>query len=314
MKSLFTIIFLLFFILDFNGQELILTGNPPRNSSLEIKGSGMQHYAAIRIKGKEKFLLWPVINQNGRQKYLTELDSSFLVFGFLPNGDPLKIGINEDSAGIFLSYNFDVEGFHVIYLIHKSVSDGVLNIEIAKANRLNHKCRNGHSGIQKKIDWKSYPEIADFEIMRLPIHLEDFHTILKSSNEIYLKTLFKGKPSSNNEILIETSKGWEKKLITDENGEAEFQLITDQFKPVFYGSKKEFYMHFFASKTIDSIGVFNGVEFSKIKYSTSLEQEYTFAEEVYKSKLWGFVIFFASLIIISFLVLFYRKRKEKYSF
>jgi hypothetical protein len=314
MKSFLFVCLLSLFTLSVGAQGLFLTGNPPRNNSLEIVGSGMQHYSSIRHHGKEKFVLWPVIQENGRNRYISELDSNYAIFGFLPNGKTLKINKMKDSASSYLTYNFEEEGFHIIYLIHKFVKNNTLVIQIAKANRLSHKCRNGHSGIQKKIDWKSHPEIVDFEIIRNPIHLEDFHTILKSGNEISLLALFMGQPSEKTKINIETSKEWTKKLETNENGEVKFQLITDQFKPIFHVGKKEFYMLITSSKTIDSLGVYNGQEFSKIIYHASLEQEYTFADETYKSKLWGFIVFFVSVIIISFLVFLYRRKRSKYTF
>ncbi len=291
-------------------QDIWLSGEPNPIAIAKVKESGMQHYFAIRNRGKEKLLLWPrsgkFISENN---YLSEIVDSTNFFIKGPQKQDLKGELINSDLGWHAEYNFKEEGFSNIFLIIRKSTPDTNYIHIARQERMSHKCRSGHKSVMVKMDPISYSEIAPLEIFRQRQAYENFHGILESGMNISFEVKFKGKPLPNHKVVITTQYNWVLEAYSDENGIVSFQLPID-----YYTKIKELDKHkthrFLIQTYFNEIG--NDLKVNH--YSTKMEFDYIPAKAIYESYVWPWVIFFITLISLSVALIMVKRKKQKYMY
>ncbi|MDD2759381.1 MAG: hypothetical protein PHH11_03685 [Methylomonas sp.] len=120
------------------------------------------------------------------------------------------------------------EGYYNAYYSERSVENGVLKVDAAKAEILKHNCRLGHNYDRALVNpnrWRDAP----LDIVRLRLPDEDFHTRIRSGNLLKFLVLHQGRPAAGAKVRLETQKGWINVTRTDAEGVASFQVIQDNF-------------------------------------------------------------------------------------
>ncbi len=298
----------------FAQENIWLSGDPPPQAKHKLRPSGMQHYMAFRNnRGQEKLILWPRNGETPKgSSYLDSFNTEPKIFVVSPAGDLLEYDLSSSDKGFALTYAFDLEGYHNIYLLWKEVRDETLFVHVAKAERLNHKCQNGHRSISGKIKVKSFPEIVPFEIIRNRFKpTEDFHLILASGNVASFSALENNEAIENVEFIFVTEKGWSKTVNANEKGIAEFQIPEDYFSKMKELNKDETYHFLLTAKYSNSTsGEYQGKAYSKISYVCTYAGDYEPSPSLYKSSFWPIIIIlFSTLAIGSFI--FYSRRKRR---
>jgi len=170
----------------------------------------------------------------------------------------------------FLTYASKEEGYYNGYLILKQVSNDTLYVNIAKAEMLNHSCRNGHKNVRKKIGPNVYSETIPAEIVRKRNSSENFHYFALSGDKIDYQFLLDGKPVENARLSFNTQTGWQKILLTDENGISTFQILQDYFSSWQELNNRKVYDYvIFGEITLPETGNYKGEDYSYVHYTTS---------------------------------------------
>jgi hypothetical protein len=296
-------------------ENIWLSGDPPPQARHKVRPSGMQHFMAYRNKrGQEKLILWPRSGQTPKESvYLNSFTLEPSVFVVSPEGDLLDYELIRDEKGFALSYDFKLEGYHNIYFLWKEVENDTLFVHVAKAERLSHKCQNGHRNLSRKVKVKSFPEFVPFEIIRNRFKpTEDFHFILKSGDIPGFSALLNNKKVVGASFCFVTEKAWAKTLTASENAEVHFQIPEDYFTSM-KELNKDNISHFLLTSKFDKeeIGTYKGKSFKHIHYTCTYAGDYEPSPSLYKSSFWPIIIIlFSSLAIGSFI--YWHRRKKSY--
>ena len=312
---------LFFFIILFSdnswGQEVTwLSGTPPPQISRKFRPSGMQRHVAFRAeRGQEKLILWLRKGESPKdaeyiQKPLTKNPQIHVIS---PDGQELEVQTNEEATGYNITYNFKEEGYLNIYLIEKWVENETLFVNVNKAERLSHKCMNGHKGIKGRLKPEIYPEITDFEILRKRIPREDFHFFIESGNTIDYQVFYKGQELPDAKIKMITQEDWAKSEVTNEKGEAGFQFIADYFSNSKEIEKKKINNYLLvANYQVEESGNYDGKSYNSIVYQTTFAGKYIPSKSWYQSTIWAVLVVLISTIALILGIYLVRRRKQKY--
>ena len=212
----------------------------------------------------------------------------------------------------YAKFELNEEGYYNAYLIIKKDLGDTLHINIAKAELLNHSCRNGH---HKKLEARPvnyYPEITDFEIIRERNPHEDYHYFTSSGNMETYKAIFEGKPLAGVKVKINTEKGWSKTQYTNENGELSTEYIQDYFSNWQELNTREIYYYMLeADYTVKKDINYKGKDYGYIQYSLTMSDGYRPARTMYSSMVWGLVVFLITMIVSIAGIFIYKERRKR---
>jgi len=311
---------LLLFIPGLNGQNpevLWLSNLPPDERQREIRTSGMHKLSSISAGRRQVKIVQWVRNGNNvlHADYMlnTELpDAEF--FCYTPHGELQSCRV--DSSKIYLEPGFSnpVEGYYNLYMIHKDVRNDTLFVQIAKAELLNHACRNGHKDVDEKIRPRIYPELIPLEITRRRTRLENLHFFVSSGDKLIYEVSWLSKPLMNAPVTFNTHHGWQKTILSNQEGMAELQLIQDYFTPwEELESRKIYHYLAVAEYTEEKKGEYEGKSYRYTHYTTTLSDGYYPSKIMYSSLSWalGLSLFF-SLLIVGGVILYRRRRTRVY--
>jgi len=293
-----------------------LSGQPPEQFQSKLKIIGMQNYYGIPGRpGKEKFALWLCYGNSPENKqYLdTTLTSGTCVITGNSNNDMMNYSLEKGRLGFALIYDFGKEGYNNIFIIDSFVHDHILHVSVAKAERISHKCMNGHKKIKQLVRLKEYADIP-FQIYRKRNPKgENLHILLQSGQIVTFIVKQQDKKSQNTSIRFISHKGWQKTETTNNEGEATFQIPQDYFSNLTeLNQEKMSWFVVVASKKFDSSGSYQNKQFDKVFMETTYSGEYIPSEMLYKSKLLAFTTITLGILLVIILVYFYRKNRPKY--
>ncbi len=307
---------LLFLTYGLNASETTwLSGTPPKDFTGKITPIGMQKLSGLKgNRGKEVLVLWLREGTSPLEsKYLDHSlseDAQFFVFS--PSGELINHDLLKEDNSLAITYDGSMEGFYNIYMLEKFVKNDTLYIQIAKAERLSHKCRNGHKGIIQKMPPQFFNDKIPFEIIRERIPREDFHTFLSCGDELTFKAMLNGIGVENANILITTQKQWGKTLKTNVDGEINLQLISDYFSNLRELQKKKIHRLLLkANYTLAEEGLYKEIPYKYIQYTCTFPEDYIPSEMVYKSRVWGVFVLVFGIAVLSIMIYIHRTRKAK---
>jgi len=348
MKYQIITLFLVFFLVEkLNAQEIIwLSNTPPAEIVEEVKSSGMHRLSSIQVKesknkadrkqskykkdtttkkqdrgkdggrsygGGASIVHW--IRQGSSIKesqyvYLADgVDYDLVLMS--PSGEKANIQIGKNK-GCYVKFGLKDEGYYNAYLIVKKPLGDTLHVNIAKAELLNHSCRNGHSKKLESRPVRFYPEITDFEVIRQREPHADFHYFASSGDEVKYKAIFEGEPVEGVKITMNTEKGWSKNLVTNSKGELSYQFIQDYFTHwQELNNRKIYYYMLNAEYTLEKETKYKGVNYKYIHYTLTMSDGYRPARTMYASMVWGLIVFLITLIISAVGVFIYKERRKR---
>lgn len=217
-------------------------------------------------------------------------------------------------AGGFAQLQCELEemGFYNAYLTRKVVSDGVLNVQLAKAELLKGSC----CGKMGEVDPAQLKAISDptqpLEIVREHEPDEKLFTRIVSGDKLVLTVNRLGQPLAGAQVTMLTQQGWQKKASADANGRVEFTMIRDYFPKWsdFKRRTKETFV-LVAEAQADEPGELQGQAYSKVHYQATLSGKYQVSPYDYKSYAWGLGVTLFVIIFGGLGVYIYRRRRVK---
>lgn len=209
-------------------------------------------------------------------------------------------------------FEFEEMGFYNAYLARESVQDGVLRVQLAKAELLKGSCcvkdRDVDPDQKKAISDPTLP----LELVREHKPDEKLFTRMVSGDKISFTVNRLGKPLAGAPVIMLTQQGWQKKTVSDENGRVEFTLIRDYF-PAWNDFKrrtKESFVVVAEAEAAES-GTRQGQNYAKVAYQATLSGKYLPSPYDYKSYAWGLGIAVFVFAFGGLGVYLYRRRRVK---
>lgn len=204
------------------------------------------------------------------------------------------------------------EGFYATYLIEREVRDGTLVTSVAKSEVLTHSCRDGRhdrKAVAERIPLHTL-EAAPMEILRERLQSEDFHTELRSGDDLVFRVLLAGLPLEGASVRLVTGQGWEKSVVTDGEGRARFQMIRDYY-PAWEAFERRHREKFLvlAEHQATAEGTWNGQAYQRVRSLATLPGSYLPSKSDYASYLVGLVVGLGALVFTGLAVYLYRRRR-----
>ncbi|MBZ0094863.1 MAG: DUF4198 domain-containing protein [Sulfuricella sp.] len=210
------------------------------------------------------------------------------------------------------NFEFEEMGFYNAHVARESVQDGVLRMQLAKAELLKGSCcmkAGDVDPIQRKAI--SDPTLP-LEIVREHKPDEMLYTRIVSGDKISFTVNRLGQPLPGAQITMLTQQGWQRKAVSDENGRVEFTMIRDYF-PAWNDFKrrtKESFVVVTETEAAES-GTHQGQPYAKVAYQATLSGKYAPSPYDYKSYAWGLGIAVFVLAFGGLGVYLYRRRRVK---
>jgi len=300
--------------LSIRGQEALWLSNiPPEDRKSEIRTNGMHRLSSISAgRGQVQLVQW-LRKGNGVLNSGYVLNSELPdaeIYCYTPHGQMLDCRVDSAKAYKEIGFNNQVEGYYNLYVIHKRIRNDTLYVQVAKAELLNHSCRNGHKDVDDKILSHVYPEIIPLEITRSRTRLENLHFFVSSGDKIDYKITWFSEPLENAEITFTSHQGWQKITRTNSEGEASVQVIQDYFTPWEEIDNRNIYHYLaVAEYTEEKGGEFKGQRYRYTHYMASLSDGYYPSKVMYSSLSWALGLFLLFSLLAGGGVLLYRKRR-----
>ncbi len=233
------------------------------------------------------------------------------LFVFDPNGNRVNGKLVNNDLGFVVTFPGSEDGFYSIYLVEKFVNNDTLNIRVAKTERMNHSCRNGHDKALVRVQPKIYPKQIPIEIIRKRVTGENLHTVMHPGNDVTFQVLIKEAPCKNGNVQMSTHKGWVKSQTTNNKGEVSFQFVQDDntnIKELRQRITFNYLIHF--KKTIKQNGNFNDKHYNFITYISTFSDNYRPSQMLYSSFVWALFVIIGSVLTLTAGIYIYRKRRR----
>lgn len=213
-----------------------------------------------------------------------------------------------------LAFPLTEEGFYATYVVERSVADGTLLVSVAKSEVLRHSCRDGRHDSQAIAERMPHHTLdaAPIELVRERLPDEDFHTELRSGDDLSFRVLRQGQPLVGAKVRVRTGQGWERTLVTDAEGRARFQMIRDYYPPWedFQRRHRENLL-VFAEHEEEQEGALDGQPYHRVRYLASFPASYLPSKADYASYAVGLGIGLGALVFTGLAVYLYRRRRVR---
>lgn len=288
-------------------------GNVKKDSSQSNKPKNTAKGGKRSYRPATKYIQWiRKGNSVHDSKYIClNKETDYTVSLLSPEGKNEKIELIKDK-NCFLKFELKEEGYYNAYLKIKKGMGDTLYINIAKAELLNHSCRNGHHKKLEARPVRTYPEITDLEVIRKRNPHENYHYFSTSGDQETYQVLYLNKPVKGVNITFNTEMGWSKSMVTDENGEFNIQFIQDYFSKWKELNKREiFYYMLRADYTINQNISYKGKDYQYIHYTLTMSDGYHPSKTMYSSMVWALIVFVITLIVSIAGIFIYKERRKR---
>ncbi len=210
------------------------------------------------------------------------------------------------------NFEFEEMGFYNAHVARESVQDGVLRVQLAKAELLKGSCCMKAGDVDPAQTKAISDPTLPLEIVREHKPDEKLFTRIVSGDKIGFTVNRQGKPLAGAPVTMLTQQGWQRKAVSDENGRVEFTMIRDYF-PAWNDFKRRTKESFVvvAETEAAASGTYQGQPYAKVAYQATLSGKYAPSPYDYKSYAWGLGIAVFVLAFGGLGVYLYRRRRVK---
>ncbi len=288
---------------------------PPSERAKQIKPAGMHRLPSIKKRGRGPTTLALWLRQGDSvleadypdQHGFDHLETKILS----PQSQAVKHALTKVNGGLELTFVGPEEGFYNAYLIGQKLNNEILQISTIQSELINHSCRNGHDHVSRNIG-SIYGEEIPLEIIRTRVQWEDFHTFIKSGDDIEYQLLLYGQPVQGVQVTLTTHQGWQKSKLTNAEGKVSFEFIGEYFdRDKEFHSRDIYHYLLVANYTVSEAGEYQGQAFQQTKYQTTVSEKYRAATEIYTSTVWGLFTMLFTSVVIGLGIFMYRRRTTR---
>lgn len=202
-------------------------------------------------------------------------------------------------------------GFYNAYWVQRAAHDGMLHVQVAKAELLHGTCcakAVDEEAVARPIVNPSVP----LELVREHYPDEGLFTRIVSGDTVNFTVLSQGRPAAGARVSMISHKGWRSSQTSDANGRVSFTMIRDYYPSwlEFKKRQKQTYLMTAELAVPDQVTA-DGVTYRAAHYTTTLAGNYYPSPHDYRSYAWGLGI--ASFVVVfgGLAVYLYRRRRLK---
>jgi hypothetical protein len=219
-----------------------------------------------------------------------------------------------------IDFSAPYKGSYHIFLEHKYVKDNTLFIELSKLRTYN-KYGDIKESLIKEVrgkssashyDMKPLKEIPFEIIIKKPIKNHHINCCLYSGDIARFQIYFKGKLQNNIPLTVSTQLGWTNSVLPLDDGIISFEIPRDKYISTTLDKRYKESLLIEANYTTKEVGIYNGNGYSKINYSMTMPLTFHTSPLEYSAKLPAYLIVAGVILIFTFGVYYYRKRKQKF--
>lgn len=205
---------------------------------------------------------------------------------------------------------FKEMGFNNAYARREQVSGQTLWVQLAKAEVLKGSC------CEREVAPEQLKAISDpdqpLELVREHFEKEKLFTRIVSGDTLQFTVFARGMPLAGVPVTMLTQQGWQKKTLSNAQGQVEFTLIRDYFPAWndFRRRTKESFV-LVAEREVIEPGLFQGEAYKSTRYQATLSGKYAPSPHDYKSYAYGLGIAVFVLAFGGLGVYLYRRRRVK---
>ncbi len=240
-------------------------------------------------------------------------------FVMRPEGEYERVAI--DRKGHYVSVSIKTpfgegpaHGANYVYLIDRYVDQKNLVLNTAKWLTLHHNCGWGHDHRFNPARLQSH-KLAQAPLEIVVDHLWDknFHSSVMSGDTITFRVFTFGRPARSASVLVESEKGWRKKLFTNDEGIGTFQLVRDYYPASWraFNRSERGRFKLTAQYETQASGRFEKENYDHVRMSTTFAWRYYPARQDYVSYRNGLLIAFIVSVLSGFGVFYFRERRKK---
>jgi hypothetical protein len=205
-------------------------------------------------------------------------------------------------------------GANYVYLVDRFVDKQNMVISTAKWLTIHHNCGWGHDHRFNPERLRSHSFIqAPLEIVVDNLWDKNFHSTVMSGDMITFRVFSFGKPAGRASVLVESEKGWQKEVLTNDEGLGSFQMLRDYYPASWqaFNRSEPGRLKFTARYETQERGRFKGEDYDHVRMNTTFSWRYFPARQEYVSYRTGLLIAFIATVFSGFGVFYYRERRKK---
>jgi hypothetical protein len=132
----------------------------------------------------------------------------------------------------------------------------------------------------------------------------------RAGHRLHVRVLYKGKPVVNAPVILTTSNSWQKRIETDDRGEASFTLIKEDFQHGFLDKHKSTLFMLQTEHSESSPGVSSGSPFAQEKYIATLSFQVFPDSNEWESKHIAFLIVIFTIVVVGTAIVIHRTHRR----
>lgn len=133
----------------------------------------------------------------------------------------------------------------------------------------------------------------------------------RAGHKLHARVLYKGKPVAKAPVTLTTSKGWQKRLETDEKGEASFTIIKEDFQRGVLDTRKSTLYMLRTEHSENTPGDVYGRGYDSERYVATLSFQVFPDNNEWESKRIAFLVVIFMVIVVGTAIVIYRMRRRK---
>jgi hypothetical protein len=247
---------------------------------------------------------------------ITEDAEAFVV---RPEGECERVAIDRKGHEVSVSIKTPLgegpaHGANHVYLIDRFVDKNNLVISTAKWLTIHHSCGWGHDHRfnAERLRSQNFDQ-APLEIVVDHLWGKNFHSAVMSGDVISFRVFSFGKPAGGASVRVESEKGWQKAVVTNDEGIGTFQMVRDYYPDSWqvFNRSKPGRLKITARYETEETGRFKGEDYEHVRMSATFSWRYYPARKEYVSYRNGLLIAFGAMVFSGFGVFYYRERRKK---
>lgn len=227
------------------------------------------------------------------------------------DGSMPSVAFAEDKGVSTAKLDLPELGFYNAYWMQKMDHDGMLHVQIAKAEVLHGTCCSkdvDEAAVSKPIINAAVP----LELVREHYPDEGLFTRIVSGDNVNFTVFSFGVPVAGAKVTMISHKGWQNLQTSDANGHVSFIMIRDYY-PSWLEFKKRFKQSYLMTADLQVPGpvTLDGINYKSAYYNSTLAGNYYPSPHDYRSYAWGLGIGFFVIVFGGLAVYLYRRRRLK---
>ncbi|HSH14195.1 MAG TPA: hypothetical protein VLA15_10610, partial [Desulfurivibrionaceae bacterium] len=215
-----------------------------------------------------------------------------------PEGAVEPVAIERDGHEVKLAISTPMgegpsHGANHLYLVDRTVENGILLINTAKWLTIHHNCGWGHDHRFNPARQAAQPFAgAPLEIVVERLWDTNFHSNVMSGDQISFRVLSFGRPAPGATVVIESDRGWQKRVTSDQEGRGIFQLVRDYYPEAgqLFDRSKTGVLRLRADYETGDGGQSGGQDYARTRMSSTFSWRYYPARREYVSTALGLLI------------------------